>query len=188
MSAFDMKKIKEILDENERLKKINKKLFKKIDSFDYNNEIKKLKEQNELLSKRLLRFETIENQNIKDEIEKNKKEDALKAKKQINIDANKNFGLPIKKENEAFGLVTQHISNSHQQVFQINCINANVYSLHNNLIPGKKYDYCDKQKCNHGYLTTGYQVLWIPSTGMITHVFTTDQIKLPIKLHEMYNY
>ena len=187
-TALDMKKIKEIVDENESLKKLAEDLKKKINDNDFANEIKNLKEQNQLLSERLLRFETIEKQNIKDEIEKNKKEDILNAKKQMNIDANQTFGLPIKKHNEEYGIVTTNIKSHHQDILLISCnsINpANRASFNKNLI-GKNYNYVNEG--HDAYRPTGYAVLWIPRTGMITYVFTKEQINLPINLKEIYNY
>jgi hypothetical protein len=194
MSAFDMKKIKEILDENKRLKNLSEELSIKIANNDFadeiNNlkdEINNLKDENELLKKRLLRFETIEKQNIKDEIEKNKKEDILKARKQMNIDVNKEFGLPIKKENEKYGEITQHII-ANGSLLQVDGKPANINSIKKIYLSGKEYDYGDRRIGCNSYGPSGLFVLWVPSTGMITHVFTKDQIKLPIKLHEMYNY
>jgi len=193
-SALDMKKIKEIVDENESLKKLAKHLKKKINDNDFANEIKHLNQQNNLLSERLLRFETIEKKNIKDEIEKNKKEDILNAKKQINIDANQTFGVPIKKPDEEYGTVTTNTKDclliNHNNIYpaNIHSFNAKIRKDCVNIFTGHKGNYDYVNTGGEYWGATGYIVLWIPSTGSINHVFTTKQINLPINLKEIYNY
>ena len=158
-------------------------------------------EKGKLLLTQLERLETIEKQNKKDEIEKKEKEaqnikDEIeknkKEKQQINIDANKTFGIPIKKLNEEYGIVTQNIISPHQNILLVNGnqINyANRTSLDNQLRCYKHTDF-DYVTKGHGevYFPRGYVVLWVPNTGDITYVFTKEQINLPIKLNEIYNY
>jgi hypothetical protein len=161
-------------------------------------------EKGKLLLTRLARLETIEKQNKKYEIEKREKrekeaqnikdeiEKIKKEKEQINIDANKTFGIPIKKLNEEYGIVTQNIISPHQNILIVNGnqINyANRTSLDSQLRCYKHTDF-DYVTKGHGevYFPRGYIVLWVPSTGNITYVFTKEQINLPIKLNEIYNY
>jgi hypothetical protein len=102
----------------------------------------------------------------------------------MNIDANKTFGLPIKKQNEEYGVVTQHIRAVHQKILEVNGKPANSESL--KISNNRNFDYSTKRW--DVYWPIGYQVLWIPSTGVITYIFSTDEINLPINLKEIYNY
>ena len=187
-STMDMQKVKTIMDDNKRLRELNNELEKKIKMNKFADEITELKNQNEILRDRLKRFETMENQNIKEEIEKNKKADLLLAKKQVNIDANKTFGIPIKNPNETYGVVDTNIISHHQNIFKINGQDANRMSLNSCTRLGINNYYCYPNKYHSPYLPTGYQVLWIPSTGQVTYVFTKEQVEFPINLREIYNY
>ena len=201
MNIMDMQKVKTIMDDNKRLRELNNELEKKIKKYtsknilanenaDLTRQNADLTRQNEILRDRLKRFETMENQNIKEELEKNIKVDLLLAKKQFSIDAIKTFGLPDKKPNEVFGIVTTHVKSNHQRVLCIDCIPAHLHVFENllnkGLNSGKMYNYVTNRLAP--YYATDYQVLWIPSTGEVTYVFTKEQVESPINLREIYSY
>ena len=90
------------------------KLKEEIESLKQQNKLikcrkEKLKEENELLKNRIEKFKDSENQIIKDEIDKNNKEDIVNQRKEANIKANKLYGVPIRKDKEFVGKVTENI-------------------------------------------------------------------------------
>ena len=185
-SVLDFVKVKLILDENAKLKNEITRLKEKFQKKHFYDEIEQLQIQNKLLSDRLKRFEAIENQMLRDEIEKSKKEDLQIKKRQTNVDANKMFGIPIKKPKEEFGMVTTNVQSHHQDILLVNQMPANRTSLDGQLLLNKRYDYYNKYHSPYG--PTGYYVLWIPNEQNITYIFTKEEVELPINLREIYNY
>lgn len=208
MDNFDFKKIKEILEDNAKLKNKNNKLKNQlknqIDISCIGKKIKNLEIINKYLDNKLQKLKYIELQKLKYIEQQNKTEEEeiriLQEKKQQNTDAIKKFNLPIKKIDERFGIITTNFLRMEEDgtctdriTVRIprppqNWVSVSRNSLNTNLLKNKNYDYCRKR--NHPKSWDGnteYKVLINTKTNNITYIFTSDENNIPFNLEELYN-